>query len=161
MRVNRFRPHVLVLPEDDADRQLANGFVLEPSLSARNIQVLPEAGGWIEVLERFKAEHIRQMSAYESRYMVLLIDFDGDPNRLSQAKTAVPKPLTDRVFILGAWTDPEKLRANIGKPFETIGLELAQDCRDGTDTTWGHPLLKHNATEIERLREHVRPILFP
>jgi hypothetical protein len=27
--VNRYLPHVLVLPEDDANRQIANGFVLD------------------------------------------------------------------------------------------------------------------------------------
>ena len=160
MRVNRYLPHVLVLPEDDADRQLANGFVLEPSLSARNIQVLPEAGGWIEVLERFKSEHIQAMNAYEYRYMVLLIDFDGDPDRLGQARAAVPGHLIDRVFILGALTEPEKLKADIGEPYEAIGLALARDCREGTDATWGHSLLRHNAIEVERLRQRVRPILF-
>lgn len=28
MSVNKYKPHVLVLPEDDANRQLANGFLL-------------------------------------------------------------------------------------------------------------------------------------
>jgi hypothetical protein len=56
-------------------------------------------------------------------------------------------------------TEPEELKATLGS-YETIGMALAQDCREGTDT-WGHALLKHNTAEIERLREHVRPILFP
>jgi hypothetical protein len=29
MSVNKYHPHVLVLPEDDANRQLANGFLLD------------------------------------------------------------------------------------------------------------------------------------
>ena len=29
MSVNKYQPHVLVLPEDDANRQLANGFLLD------------------------------------------------------------------------------------------------------------------------------------
>ena len=33
MSVNVYKPHVLVLPEDDADRQIANGFLLDPSLN--------------------------------------------------------------------------------------------------------------------------------
>jgi len=37
---------------------------------------------------------------------------------------------------------------------------MAKDCREDTDTTWGHPLLRHNTGELDRLREHVRPILF-
>lgn len=30
--MNKYRPHVLVLPEDDANRQIANGFLLAPAL---------------------------------------------------------------------------------------------------------------------------------
>ena len=44
MSVNVYKPHVLVLPEDDANREIANGFLLAPSLKLRNIQVLPCAG---------------------------------------------------------------------------------------------------------------------
>jgi hypothetical protein len=29
-----------------------------------------------------------------------------------------------------------------------------------TDLTWAHRLLRHNAGELERLRPHIRPILF-
>jgi hypothetical protein len=63
------------------------------------------------------------------------------------------------VFILGVWTEPEELRANLGS-YETIGMALAKDCREDSDTTWGHDLLRNNAGEIARLRERVRPFLF-
>jgi hypothetical protein len=39
-------------------------------------------------------------------------------------------------------------------------MALAKDCREGTDTTWWHALLQHNASELDRLRACVRPILF-
>lgn len=35
MSVNKERPHVLILPEDDANRQLANGFQLDFALMAK------------------------------------------------------------------------------------------------------------------------------
>jgi hypothetical protein len=76
------------------------------------------------------------------------------------AKSQVPDDLKERVFVLGALANPEELRASLG-PYEAIGKAAAKDCREGTDTTWGHELLKHNAIEIDRLRQHVRPILFP
>lgn len=72
----------------------------------------------------------------------------------------IPGNLTERVFILGAWSDPEALkRANLGS-YEAIGLAMVRDCREDTETTWGHLLLRHNEGELARLREHVRPILF-
>ena len=158
--VNRHRPHVLVLPEDDANRQLANGFVLSPRLRTRNVQILEEVGGWLEVLNRFKSDQIEGMQRYPSRLMILLIDFDQDTNRLTTAKAAVPENLAERVFILGTFSEPEALKKDGLGSYETIGRALADDCYEGTDKTWSHPLLKHNNHELNRLRDPVYPILF-
>jgi hypothetical protein len=150
----------LVLPEDDANRQLANGFHLQvDSARQRQMQVLPVAGGWIEVLDRFMADQVAGMERCTERYMVLLIDFDGKEQRLNEAKGKIPGHLTERVFILGALSEPEVLKAKLGT-YEEIGAAMAQDCREETDRVWGHDLLRHNATELDRLRERVRPILF-
>jgi hypothetical protein len=87
MSVNRYQPHVLVLPEDDANRQLANGFQLHVDpVRLRRMQVLPVAGGWNEVLELFIADHVREMDLNTARFMVLLIDFDGNDDRLDDAR---------------------------------------------------------------------------
>jgi hypothetical protein len=58
MSVNKNRPHIFVLPEDDANRQLANGFFLDHSLwnRRRSFQVLAEAGGWGRVSECFQSD---------------------------------------------------------------------------------------------------------
>jgi hypothetical protein len=161
MSVNKYQPHVFVLPEDDANRQLANGFLLDLAISIRKIQVLTPAGGWTKVLDCFISDHLVAMDRYPARFMVLLIDFDGLEERLTEAKAQIPPHLTDRVFVLGALTTPEALKqANLGL-YEEIGLAMANDCREGTDSIWGHELLQHNASELERLRKQVRPILFP
>jgi hypothetical protein len=161
MSVNRHQPHVLVLPEDDANRQLANGFRLDPYLLNWKIQVLEEAGGWTKVLERFKKDQLVGMNRYPARLMILLIDFDDHSERLAEAKAEIPDQLAERVFVLGALTEPEGLKqAGLGSP-EQIGLGLAKDCREGTETLWQHPLLRHNDPELKRLLQHVRPILFP
>ena len=160
MSVNRYLPHVLVLPEDDANRQLANSFLLDRNLSTWRIQVLVEAGGWSDVLERFLSDQVVDMDRYPKRFMILLIDLDGREDRLQYAKSRIPERLTERVFILGALTEPEALRADLGS-YEAIGLEMARDCREETNKTWGHRLLRHNERELDRLRASVRPILFP
>jgi hypothetical protein len=160
MSVNKHLPHVYVLPEDDANRQVANGFLLEPSLVDYRIRVLEEAGGWREVLDRFCSIYAAEMDRFLNRFMVLIIDFDGRADRLDEAKKRIPDHLTDRVFILGALNEPEDLRPELGS-FETIGLAMARDCREGTELIWAHPLLRHNANEINRLQVQVRPILFP
>jgi hypothetical protein len=162
MSVNEFQPHILVLPEGDANSQLANGFLLDSYLLLnRQIQVLEEAGGWTQVLERFKCDHVMGMNRYSGQFIVLLIDFDGHRERLIRARAEIPAHLAERVFILGALTNPEALRqASLGS-YEDIGLAMAEDCREGPDTVWGHELLRHNTAELERMLHHVRPILFP
>lgn len=162
MSVNPYLPHVLVLPEDDANSRLATGFHLEIDPTRdRQMQVLRVAGGWRRVLEIFRSQHVGAMEGCPSRFMVLLIDFDEKEDRLEYARATIPDHLADRVFVLGAWSDPEALKVAMGRiPCETIGSSMAKDCREDTYTTWNHDLLRHNASELDRLREHVRPILF-
>jgi len=161
MSVNRYLPHVLLLPEDDANRKIAQGFILELSLPySRNIQVLVEVGGWMEVLDHFQRVYQRDMDQFPKTFLILLVDFDGDKNRLNYLRTKIPDRLRDRTFVLGTLSEPEELKKEPRRSYETIGQGLAKDCRDGTDEIWSHPLLKHNAPEVFRLREHLRPILF-
>ncbi len=173
MAVNKHAQHILVLPEDDHNRELANGFVLcLDSVRARRIQVLQVAGGWLKVLETFQLDHIADMDQYPSRFMILVIDFDNDERRLAGALSRIPDRLRDRVFIVGSakepqdlvnarlWQHPAALLAGLGSKLEQIGYALGHDCRENTATTWGHPLLLANTPELERLREIVRPIIF-
>ena len=75
MSINKYQSHILVLPEDDANRQIANGFILYPNLNGRAIQVLPSAGGWGKVMNDLKEVHAPEMQKYPYRMMVLLIDY--------------------------------------------------------------------------------------
>jgi hypothetical protein len=159
MSLNKYKPHVYVLPEDDANRQLANGFLLR--LGDNNLQVLPEVGGWIALLECFVNDHAAGMTRYPYRFMVLLIDFDGHPERLEFAKAKISEDLEERVFVLGVLSEPERLRGALSLSYESIGACVAQECHERTDTIWRHELLSHNASELERLNARVRPILFP
>jgi hypothetical protein len=158
MSVNKYLPHVLVLPEDDANRQLANGFLL--NIVTRQVQALVEVGGWAQVRDRFVSDHIDGMRKYSDRFVVLLIDFDGHLNRLKTMKAAIPDDLLDRVFILGTLSEPELLRqAGLGS-YEVIGKGMADDCRGGTQAIWSHDLLRHNEGELARLRVAACDVFF-
>ncbi|PWU20000.1 MAG: hypothetical protein C5B50_04950 [Verrucomicrobia bacterium] len=67
------------------------------------------------------------MDRHASRFMVLLIDFDQREDRLNAIMDSVPERLRKRVFILGTWSEPERLRQSLGAPYEAIGLELARE----------------------------------
>lgn len=162
MSMNKYRPHIFVLPEDDANSQIVNGFLLDRRLNARAIQVLPPAGGWKNVVMRFSTDHILEMKNYPNRRIVLIIDFDRHvEERFSFVKNKIPQDLKDRVFVLGVLSNPEDLKTNVHKNFEEIGKSLSNDCSDNTRTMWGHDLLKHNDTELNRMALSIRPLLFP
>lgn len=159
MSVNKFVPHVFILPEDDANRQIAVGFRLDIDWITR-LKILPVAGGWVEVLHRFEIDHVSDMENNENRLMILLIDFDGKDDRIDRARASIPSHLINRVFVIGPWTNPEHLRQAMHESYETIGTLLSQDCRNGTATTWNHDLLRHNTEELDRLRALVRSIFY-
>ena len=160
MSTNRYKPHLLILPEDGANAQVANGFVKEAAILYGVIQVLPEAGGWLVALQLFEEDHVSRMREYTKRFLVLAIDFDGEfATRIELVKGRIPDDLKNRVFVLGSAYDPETLKAELGS-FEKIGSDLAQDCREQTHTTWQHQQLQHNGEEVARLAACVRSFLF-
>ena len=114
----------------------------------------------MKVLETFRDEHVADMKRRKDRHIVLLIDFDEQAERLQKAKDFVPEELNSRVFVLGVWSQPEKLRAALNCSREKIGDRLADECLKNEYKDWNHALLINNAQEVERLKQIVRPFLF-
>lgn len=161
MSVNDYQPHVLVLPEDDANRQVVNGFLLDPSLNQRAIQALPIAGGWPKVHADLSASQVALLRRYPKRHLVLLIDFDGEvAERTQRFKEAIPEDVQDRVYLLGTLDEPEPLRKACGVSLEKVGEQLAQACALDEVGLWGHEMLQHNQPEVQRLIQNVKPFLF-
>ncbi|MEG4912722.1 hypothetical protein [Microcoleus sp. B7-D4] len=160
MTVNREKEHLLVLPEDDANRQIVIGFINDLNVDNSVIQVVPIADGWKKAVEQLTNDYEPGMRKYLKRRIVLIIDFDKNENRFSYVDRHIPEDLKERVFVLGVQSNPEKLKSDIKKSFEEIGKALAQDCSDNTYKLWGHELLTHNKTELERMASSVKPFLF-
>ena len=161
MSSNKYADHLLVLLEDDANRQIANGFILHHSLNQCAIQIESEAGGWGKVKESFQDTYLADLNKYPKRRVLLIVDMDGNvKNRLENVKSVIPADLRDRVFVVGVATEPERLRVALRCNFEEIGKRLANECADNTLETWRHDLLKHNEPELVRMIKHVKPFLF-
>lgn len=161
MNINAYQPHLMVLPEDDANRQIVNGFLLDPSLNERAIQVLPIAGGWAKVRDDLAAVQVAQLRRYAKRHLVLLIDFDGHfADRMHNFKEFIPEDVRDRIYLLGTQDEPEPLRKACGVSLEKIGIQLANACADHEQGLWAHEMLQHNQAELDRLIQNVKPFLF-
>lgn len=161
MSVNGYLPHLLVIPEDDKNREIANGFILDIRVKTARIQVLPPAGGWLKVVEKFVDNFVISMQNFPERRVLLLLDFDNKiVARTAYVQGCIPPPLADRVFLLGVKSEPEKLITACNRKTEPIGEALADECANNQTVLWAHPLLAHNAAELARLKAEVKPFLF-
>lgn len=161
MSVNRFLPHVLIVPEDRADEQIANGFTMHDQVTLRQVQVMPPANGWPGVLDKFTTQYITYLRNNQKGYLILLIDFDNNyEKQRNRFQKAIPDDLNERVFVVGAKETPEALRQSLGNSYERIGAELAENCYKGVDGIWTHDHLKHNEPDRIKLLQSVKSILF-
>lgn len=151
MSVNKYKPHLLVLPEDDANRQIAVGFQLGVK-NSRSMQVLSVAKGWEKARDTAKTEYFPYLEKYPDAHMVLLIDFDSDLTRSQTLLEEVPEELRGRFFVVGTLTIPEKIKAG---SLEDVGKALIDACAadECPGSIWDHELLKHNVTEGARAKE--------
>lgn len=165
---NKFKKHLWVLPEDDANRQLVNGMAQNVDLDPRCIDVLPPAGGWLNVLAVLTdPSMIHKLQSNSERHLLLLIDFDQDHQKrwqIYQDKIALlPLGVADRVYLLGCLDEPETFKATCPprRSLEKLGLELSGDCAPAPATNlWQHRHLQHNVSELARLVVNVKPFLF-
>ncbi len=157
MSANNYRPHLLVLPEDDANRQMLVGFRNYRAVNSRQMPIQNVAKGWRKALTAVLEDHVRMMRTYPNRHVLLVIDFDNQVARREDILSQMPADLRDR---FGCSDEPERLFAALGTRPESIGEMLATDCNQDTSFTWGHEMLTHNASELERLRVNVKPFLF-
>ncbi len=159
--MNKYAPHLYVIPEDDADRQIALGFVDYHKVDDRRIQVMPPAGGWSNVIRIFTVEYVQKLRNCPQAHVVMLIDFDGHiSERRAEFEHDIPADLRMRVFVVGSKDNPESLKKGLRSSFEEIGTALAHDCDARTTAVWDHEQLQHNDAERQRLFDTVRRFLF-
>ena len=159
--MNKYKHYVYVIPEDDANRQIANGFVRHDRVRDERILVESPAGGWSNVLKKFRNESVPRLRDYPDAHVIMLIDFDGNvEGRRVHFEQGIPAEFKSRVFVLGSRNTPERLRNEANKNFEAIGNALANDCGAGVEGFWTHEQLSHNESDRQRLVETVRPFLF-
>jgi hypothetical protein len=118
MTMKRYVEHVYVIPEDDADRQIAVGFVDNHRVRDARVQVMPVAGGWRNVLQTFRDEYVQKLPYYPRAHAVMLIDFDGCfEQRRAEFESANLAEIKPRVFVVGPKDTPEILKGALNKSF--------------------------------------------
>ena len=161
MSANLYKPHLQVLLEDDANRQIALGFINHHAINSRQMPLDRVCGGWREALKRFREEEVPLLRKYPERRVLIVIDFDGQRDRFEEALSHIPedRDVRERVYVLGCLDEPERLAVAHGCGKERIGELLAEDCAHDRQDFWNHPMLAHNAGERRRLWATVRQFL--
>jgi hypothetical protein len=151
-----------VISEDNANREIANGFRLVVEKNARQFWINKSARGWLNGRQELVAmsESTGHLQKYKSSNAALIVDFDGKRERGSEIKQMVAEGVRDRVFVIGVLTEPEKLRNVTGMKFEQLGSQIGEGCKGSSIGFWQHDLLVHNIEEIRRLSGAVRDIFF-
>lgn len=135
MASNKFQWHLRIFVEDDANRQIVNGF-LESFFQhniPRCIRVLPPSGGWRATLDAAQLDCVEGCSC---RRVLAVIDCDGDANRICTATANGQANL----YIMGCCEEPEKLRQLLQHPghFSTLGDSLAREYCHNNTSLWLH-----------------------
>ena len=148
MKANRERWHLFIKPEDDANRQLANGFVESLSFLAQTkVQIDRPAGGYLKALE-FVAD--AQLERFPERRLLILIDFDKSADirkRIVERYSSV----NNRIFVLGAKPEAEDLRRELKCHLCECGAKIADSCEDSGCAIWAIDSLRHNEKSLSRL----------
>lgn len=160
MSVNKYKPHLWVIPEDDANRDFINGFLDHPNVLNGVVGVRAPANGWRKAWDVFEEEYVPLLRNSPFGHVVLVIDFDSDPNRAASLQSKVPVDLQDRVFVIGSFVEPEEARRQLGMNLDAIGRQLAEDCPK-EQGIWQHPQFAHNQIDLARLKALVKPFLMP
>lgn len=157
MSTNNYRPHLLIIPEDAANVDLALGVSLSANVKRHRITIERAAGGYLKALEKYKADIDASMRQFTQRLVVLLIDFDGEHDRFATMMERLPPEHKNRVFILGVFKEPEDLkRAFHYKTLENLGGAMLDGCPKQMSAIWQHELLKHNQEELLRLKQEIK-----
>jgi hypothetical protein len=161
MSVNNYLPHLLVIPEDDANRDIVTGFLNHLSVNSHKIKVENVAGGWKKATDKFVEEYAEPMRRkFDQRHVLILIDLDGREHRLEEEQNRIPEDLRNRVFVMGSQVTPERLSASLGRMSkERIGEALADECVGRGGTVWQSEMLAHNQPELQRMRATICPHL--
>ncbi len=159
MGLNKHKPGLYVIPEDDADRQIANGF-LEDFRVQNAFQVMPPAQGREKVLSQIIEVYVPILQKYKQLKVIGVLDFDGRKDRYEQKLQEIPNGVRERVFLLGTLNNPEKLKASAGLHFESLGEKLAQECCDANFELWNNEQLVFLKDEVLRAKEELWTVLF-
>ena len=170
--MNEYKPHLKILCEDEINQNFAKVFILglnNHQLLSPQIETIKDVtGGWNKAVNDLNEVWLEQLRQNNHLFLLILIDSDGRSNRLNEILSAIPEEFKERVFIMGCLHEPEILKQQSHSAIkqmnkkekvsdEAVGKVLFQHYKNNPkNNLWYSDELKHNADEIERLKENTK-----
>jgi len=157
LSVNRGKPYLLIIPEDDDDRAFAEG--ARGALPAMNVKIVANSNGWPKIEKLLAGVYNKRLRANANEHLLILIDFDTKgQKRYDKVFGWVPEDVKDRVFIIGPEKEPKDLKKSLKlkMSFWQMGDQLVSDCDEQQiNPLWDHDMLSHNKPEFRRLLDTI------
>lgn len=157
--VNKFKPHLFIVPEDDADRQIAVGFQMHLEANGR-MQIVDVAGGWLKVVNVIKDEYVPLLNNNPNTHVLGIIDCDKDADRIAEQLKTFPAGIRNRIFLLGVNENPQEFKRSTKMHFAQIGEKLADECYKDELDLWNHEMLSYSSIEALRAKNALRELVF-
>lgn len=157
--MNKFKPHLFIVPEDDADRQIAVGFQMH--LEAKGeMQIVDVARGWLKVVGVIKDEYVPLLKNNLNSHVLGIIDCDKDADRIAGQLENFPEDIRNRIFLLGVNENPQEFKRSAKMHFAEIGEKLADECYKDELDLWNHEMLSYSSSEALRAKDVLRELVF-
>ena len=157
--MNKFKPHLFIVPEDDADRQIAVGFQMH--LEAKGeMQIVDVARGWLKVVGVIKDEYVPLLKNNLNSHVLGIIDCDKDVDRIAEQLENFPEDIRNRIFLLGVNENPQEFKRSAKMHFAEIGEKLADECYKDELDLWNHEMLSYSSSEALRAKDVLRELVF-
>jgi phosphoribosylformimino-5-aminoimidazole carboxamide ribonucleotide (ProFAR) isomerase len=155
MSVNKYKPHIILVPEDKATHRIATSFTTEMIATDPRWHVIEYQDGWPNVFAYLK-QQVPTQQAKSHRIVIAIIDFDGQAEqRRADLFGQIPESLHERVFLFGCRDEAEDLRRVHSKSLSEIGILMNKACLQGDFTHWENEQLAVNGHELIRLRDYL------
>ncbi len=158
MSVNLFKPHLVILPEDEKNRDIALAVQRHlPRAFANQIKIENPLRGWLKTLD---AIDLVYQPNKDEQYIVAVIDFDDN---LEERHQMIAKRFEENgynkghVFVIGAKSEAENVWQMPILQDKTLRLEN-EDYLKFTDRFWTSDQLVHNRATLEALCQMVHKV---
>ncbi len=155
---NKYADELLVIAEDYATMQIAQGFAESQGVDVRRVRVLPCRSGWQDVAVGMR--NVR-LDLYLKRHCLAVVDFDGcgeQRRRTFRQLLEENGVALERAYVMGPASNAEKMRRTLMergyavRHLSDVGRSLARACFQSQPfELLRSEELAHNAGELQRL----------